>query len=307
MGKIAYTKPSFSHDQHLELLKKRGLIIANPALVIHYLNFIGYYRLSGYALPFQIPDKDLSTSPHTFRPGTTFEMILDLYIFDRELRLTVMDAIERIEVAVRASISNSMCQKYGPHWFVDKARFHPRFDHNEFLAELRDELKLDSNGELPKTKDVFLRHYFEKYNHPEHPPSWMVSEILTFGKWSILYQSIRPREDQAAIADTFNLHYKIFSSWLHSITYLRNLCAHHSRLWNRHFAIPPAIMNDYRTHMDPNDRFCAQAAMLHILMQKISPESKWPKRLHTLMESHPSVPIKSMSFKENWQNDPFWI
>jgi abortive infection bacteriophage resistance protein len=307
MGKLAYTKPSLSHDQHLELLKKRGLIIANPERVIHYLKFIGYYRLSGYGLPFQIRDENLATSAHIFKPGTTFEMILDLCIFDRELRLLVMDAVERIEVAVRASISNCMCQKYGPHWFVEQARFHPSFDYNQFTSELKDELKLDGNGELPKTKDVFLRHYYEKYNYPEHPPCWMVSEILTIGKWSILYKYIRPREDQAAIAENFNLHYKIFASWLHSITYLRNLCAHHSRLWNRLFAIPPRIMDDYRTQMEPNDKFCAQAAMLHILLQKVSPESKWSKRLHALMEKHSSVPIKSMGFKDNWQNEPFWI
>jgi len=234
-------------------------------------------------------------------------MILDLYIFDRELRLIVMDAIERTEVAVRACISNGMCQKYGPHWFVDKARFHGSFDHHGFMKELKSELKLDTNGQLPKTKDVFLRHYFEKYSHPEHPPSWMVAEILTVGKWSILYKNIRPREDQATISESFNLHYNIFASWLHSITYLRNLCAHHSRLWNRLFAIPPRIMDDYRGHMEPNDKFCAQAAMSHILLQKISPDSQWSKRLHSLMEKHSSVPLKSMGFTDNWQNDPFWL
>lgn len=234
-------------------------------------------------------------------------MILDLYIFDRELRLIVMDAIERIEVAVRACISNSMCQKYGTHWFSDASRFHGSFDHAEFIQELKDELKLDGDGNLPKTKDVFLRHYFEKYNSPEYPPCWMVSEILTIGKWSILYKYIRPREDQALISENFNLHYKIFASWLHSITYLRNLCAHHSRLWNRSFSIPPRVMDAYKAHLDPNDRFYAQAAMLHILLRKIAPDSHWPKRLHALMEKHPSVPIKSMGFKPDWITDPFWI
>src|SRR5665213_2432750 len=112
-------------------------------------------------------------------------MILDLYIFDRALRLLVMDAVERIEVAVRASISNGMCHRYGTHWFMYKSRFHQSFDHNKFISHLRDDLKLDGNGELPNTKDVFLRHYYEKYNSPEFPPCWMISEILTIGKWSI--------------------------------------------------------------------------------------------------------------------------
>jgi abortive infection bacteriophage resistance protein len=190
---------------------------------------------------------------------------------------------------------------------MDKTRFHPRFHYDEFITELEKELKLDEHGELPTTKDVFLRHYYEKYNHPKYPPCWMVSEILTIGKWSILYKNIRPTQDQAAIADHFHLHYKIFASWLHSITYIRNLCAHHSRIWNRWFAIPPRIMDAYKEHMEPNHTFYAQASMLHILLRTIAPESHWPKRLHALMEKHPTIPIASMGFKENWHTDSFWV
>jgi abortive infection bacteriophage resistance protein len=154
--KVPYTKPSLSHDQHVELLLKRGLIISDTERAVHFLKFIGYYRLSGYALPFQIKEEILSSSSHTFKPGTTFEMVLDLYFFDRELRLIVMDAIERIEVAVRTCISNTMCQKYGAHWFMDKTRFHQGFKYDEFAQDLQEELKLDASGNLPKTKDIFL-------------------------------------------------------------------------------------------------------------------------------------------------------
>ncbi|MBI3417940.1 MAG: Abi family protein [Verrucomicrobia bacterium] len=307
MEKIPYTKPSFSAEQHLALLQQRGLIVSNPDHVLHFLKFIGYYRLSGYALPFQICEENFARSKHTFKSGTTFEMILDLYIFDRELRLIVMDAIERVEVAVRACIANSMCESYGAHWFMDSAHFGAGFDHSQFISDLKSEMKLDGNGELPKSKDVFLRHYFQKYSAPELPPSWMISEILTIGKWSILYKHIRPITDQAMISGKFGINYKIFTSWLHSLTYLRNLCAHHSRLWNRRFAIHPRIMESYRMHMEPNHTFCAQAVMLHILLKRIATDSHWAVRLSGLMAKHPAVPIEGMGFKVGWEKDPFWI
>lgn len=307
MGKLAYTKCPLTEEQHLQLLIKRKLIVANPDKVLHFLKYIGYYRLSGYALPFQIKEADLSRSKHTFRDGVTFEMILDLYIFDRELRLIVMDAIERIEVAVRAAISNTLCQKYGTHWFMDKNRFHHTFKHDEFISDLRRELKLNTNGELHKSKDVFLRHYYEKYSSPEFPPCWMMSEVLTVGRWSILYAHIHPSEDRARISERFNLHHHIFGSWLHSLTYIRNLCAHHARLWNRWFAITPKIIDLHRSHLEPNHTFYAQAAMLHILNSKISPDSHWPMKIHALMQKHPSVPMEKMGFKENWHTDSFWV
>ena len=52
-------------------------------------------------VPFQVVDDH----NHKFTPGITFDHVLDLYVFDRELRLLVFDAIERIEV-VKTSLKN---------------------------------------------------------------------------------------------------------------------------------------------------------------------------------------------------------
>ena len=92
----SYNKPAFNLEEQLDLLKSRGLDIPQPERALHYLKFIGYYRLSGYCLFYQ------EKPSHSFKHGTTFDAVLDLYIFDRQLRLLVMDAMERIEVAVRA-------------------------------------------------------------------------------------------------------------------------------------------------------------------------------------------------------------
>jgi abortive infection bacteriophage resistance protein len=96
--KEVFNKPPLDLDPLIELLKKRGLNIDNIETAKYYLKFIGYYRLSAYFLSFQ--DATNSNSHHQFKQGTTFDDVLNLYIFDRKLRLLVLDAIERIEVAM---------------------------------------------------------------------------------------------------------------------------------------------------------------------------------------------------------------
>ncbi|MDL1967913.1 MAG: Abi family protein [Deltaproteobacteria bacterium] len=90
-----YEKPVLNIDQQLELLINQGLIVKNPKRILHYLCFIGYHRLSGYFRTFQLQN----ISEYIFKKGTAFDSIISLYIFDRKLRLLVMDAVERIEVA----------------------------------------------------------------------------------------------------------------------------------------------------------------------------------------------------------------
>jgi len=123
-----YNKPALNEKEQLELLLSRGLVVSNHQRARHYLQFIGYYRLSGYALFYQ------DRHSHNFYPNTNFDDILNLYIFDRELRLLVMDAVERIEVAIRACISNSLSLKHGSHWFLKPELFIPSYRHDLLAA-----------------------------------------------------------------------------------------------------------------------------------------------------------------------------
>ena len=92
-----YKKKPLLYTQQIELFKFRGLLIPDEAKAERYLNEISYYRLSAYALPFQ-KEKD------KFDDGTTFQDVIGLYLFDRELRLLVLDAIERIEISIRSQL-----------------------------------------------------------------------------------------------------------------------------------------------------------------------------------------------------------
>ncbi len=291
-----FCKPPLSLDEQLRLLESRGLQIAEPRKAIHYLQFIGYYRLSGYFHAFY--ERGLSPS-HTFAARTTFKTVLEAYILDRELRILVMDAIERIEVAFRACISNTLCLHHGAHWFLDPKHFVSTNLHEEILEKIKNEL-------MRRDKEEFISHYFKTYCHPELPPSWMVVEVISLGTLSRIYSKLADRSIQKAICKPFGINHYVIESWLHALAYLRNLCAHHATLWNRTFSIKPTPLRSLQKLMSRNDKFFAQAVMLYTLMRVIADGSRWQHRLASLLEKHSIISSGIMGFPSNWKEDPFW-
>ena len=146
--------------------------------------------------------------------------------------------------------------------------------------------------------EVFIRHYKKNYSAPILPPSWMLIELLSFGAWSKLYKNLNKRSDRKHISDMFSISPTELISWLHCITYIRNLCAHHARLWNRHFTFRPQIVEKYKKFMTPNHTFCAQATMLNALLHVISPDVSWVNSLRSLLFSNESINKSFMGFEK---------
>lgn len=301
MARITFDKPALSLDEQIDLLISRGLIVSCRETVKQYLQFIGYYRFAGYWFPFQEESVLVGTNDHKFKAGTTFDQILEHYTFDRKLRVLLIDAIERIEVAFRTTLSNTMCLNHGPHWYLDESLFlvDQYFSHERFLEKLDRYLK--DNKNLP-----FLQHYVTKYNPPSRPPSWMMMEILPIGSISFVYQKLKHQADRKQIAGVFGVNPRILASWIHSVAYLRNLCAHHSRVWNKVFTITPEIVKEHQGFLRHNNRFYAQSVVINAFLKIISPDSQWPIRLKELLDEHPSIPLKSMGFPENWHQEALW-
>lgn len=207
--------------------------------------------------PFQISD-DVD---HRFRKGTGFRQLSRLYDFDRRLRLLVIDAVERIEVAARAAISNHMGPTYGAHWYLNKQLFKNRYDYDRLLKSIestqRNALK-DYEREAARierltqadqqrqkqllkrrAQESYARHYELSYDEPTLMPGWAMLEELTLGELSHLYQGLAKDIDRKIIGRRLNVPAPLLESWLHTLTSVRNICAHHSRLWNRELGIKP--------------------------------------------------------------------
>lgn len=299
MAKIPYAKPALSIDGQLDLLGQRGLSIADRARAAHYLRFIGYYRLSGYFPPFRVNPQD---GDSRFRDGSSFEDVLKLYIFDRHLRVLLMDAFERIEVSIKANLANTISLQDGPFWLSDAANF----DFGAHADILQDIQKAIGNGD-GKSQHPFINHYFSRYSEPGHPPCWMVMETISFGTSSIIFQRLKGAK-QKPIAEAFQLNAKVFASWLHSLTFARNVVAHHGRLWNRIFTIAPVVPHIYEP-MVPKEsakRLFMICVMIQHIMRILADGSKWPERLAGLLSGSPQIPIASMGFPEKWNENDFW-
>jgi abortive infection bacteriophage resistance protein len=299
--KTFFSKPPLSLSDQIALLEARGLIVPDREKAISYLRFIGYYRLGVYCKPFQAPNDQ----GHGFNKGVSFNQILLLYIFDRQLRLIVMDAIERIEVAFRTIISDHMSLKYGSQWYEDCRLFQrpqKNFNHLQLLRLIQKETGFDRANDGP----AFCRAYYKKYSEPALPPSWMVSEVLPIGSWSRIYSVLTEAEDRKAISNAFSVRYKLFGSWIHSVSYIRNVCAHHSLLWNATFTVKPSLKEAGSNALHDN-RFYAQAFVIQYFLKSICVKSTWGERLRQHIEKCPIPCLDHMGFPSRWWEHEVWF
>ena len=283
-----YSKPALPPAVLLSHLQGRGLNVLDPVAALSALEHIGYYRLLIYMRPLQqLPRK-------TFVPGTTFEAVLDLYNFDRELRLLCLDAIERIEVALRSAIVSQVAVDHGPHFYLDPAHFERLNAFVEFFQT------------ASQAKYLGIQHYREHYGAPDLAPVWTIMEAITFGALSRLYSGLQLRH-RKAISGRFGFDETILVSWFRSVNMLRNMCAHHNRLWNFHMVVDqPKAANRFRSEMGSTDRFYARAVVLIALLGSVAPGSAWMRRLVELIDRYPTVPTSAMGFPADWRTRPLW-
>ncbi|WP_226336874.1 Abi family protein [Arthrobacter sp. UM1] len=315
-GTRTFDKPALDLDDLIRLLSTRGLVIPDPERAARYLRQIGYYRLSPYTIPFRKKNLD-----HHFREGTDFDDVLDLYVFDRALRLLVLDALERVEVTIRAALTDHMSTAYSdPHWYMKGEHFANQSKHSRLLSIVKSTCDERLRG-IPETEDgslvhrSALEHYLTTYAQPELPPSWLVVETLTIGQLANSYRNLRRRSDRTTVAKSLGLTAPLLESWLHTYVRVRNICAHHGRLWNVGLGVYPAIPTSstisWLTSSDSlpvqsRKRLYPVLVSLQSVLDTISPHSTWALRLHDLLRTRPKWNLDGMGISQGWADDHFW-
>lgn len=234
---LPYTKPHLSFDDQVQLLKSRGMTVDDPAAAAELLSAVGYYRLSGYWYPYrrQLGNRQRDDQ---FVAGTNFSTVVRLYDADRRLKLQVLDAVERVKIALRVMIGFTL-GKRGAYAHLDRANLDGQFTqangrrrsrYDDWIAKV-----LDAQH---RSSEDFVVHSQTKYDG--RLPVWVVTEILDFGSAAHLYRGLKA-VDRTAIAQDLEIvdglgrgNGHTLGNWLRVLNYVRNICAHHSRLWNRH-------------------------------------------------------------------------
>lgn len=295
---MKYTKKPLTFNKQVDLLIDRGLMVADRELLLVHLNNVNYYRLSAYWYPFRLPDQ-------TLKPDTTFEMIWRRYTFDRQLRLLVMDAIERVEIAVRTQLTNIFTLKYGAFGHLNKDNL------PNITPERWDELIHKIRDEADHSQERFVEHFRQKYENEPDLPLWMAVELMTFGMLFTLFRGTES-EIKRSVAAVYGISAEVLTSWLHCLNQIRNICAHHGRLWNRALGIRPAIPRRNKHpewHMPVevgNERLFAVLTLLRYLLAYVAPTSRWPERVKGLFADYSDIPLKPMGFPEDWRDCPIW-
>lgn len=305
---MKYTKPALTIEDQADLLLSRGMQ-GDRDLMIARLKTTNYYRLSGYWQPFRAPDPNSNTAYlDSFVPGTTFEEVWCRYTFDRHLRLVVMDAIERIEVCVRTQLTYEHSHRYGPFAYATDPLSLPKMTPDAFA-----EFTVRVQEETDRSKDTFAEHFRAKYgmDHQNRLPAWMMAEVIAFGTTLTFFKGSSKQVKQA-VADQFALPEPVLESWLLTLNAVRNICAHHGRLWNRELGVKPYIPRldlhkEWHTPVKvlPN-RLFGVLTLCKWSLDRIAPQSHWPSRLHSLLQRSHRIPLDKMGFPANWLDCPIW-
>jgi abortive infection bacteriophage resistance protein len=296
---MRYTKGALTFEAQLQLLLDRGMHVEDPHRAMLHLERVGYYRLMGYFYPFRRSGSD------DFLPGTSFDRSLSLYEFDSRLRALVLDAIGHIEVAVRTAVTYEMAHSYGAFGHCDAANVACRSDwHKSWLDGL--------HKETERARETFIEHYREKYDDFPQLPIWMASEVMSLGTVSKLVKAMHAK-DQKRIAERFQLHAPVFTSWLHAIAVLRNICAHHGRFWNRVLGVQPVRPRagewQYMSERCPGDRAFFMLMVVRRLLGSTAADAEaWrdaaTAHLSPLLSDEANH--YSMGAHKGWEMHPAW-
>lgn len=296
---MEYTKPALTYEQQADLAISRGLHTERQVLVDR-LKEVGYYRLSGYWHIFKDPATGL------FREGTDFDRVWDLYAFDRELKFLVFDAVERVEVHLRAQLAYDLAHAGGAFGYLDPRNL-PNLD-----ASAYSELMHRCRKAFKRSREPFALHFKQEYgDRHELPPYWMMVNAMDFGMAFALYRGA-PNDVRKGIARRLGLAPRVLDSWLLMINTARNVCAHHGRLWNRVLgtrALVPRAKNDLRWH-EPYEvesgRTFMVLTVLSCLLETIDADCGWQGTILRLLRTRSEEDLVRMGFTPGWESCPFW-
>lgn len=270
------------YNQLIDIMRNHGLCISDECKAMEFLRSVNYYRFSAYFLTYK---KDCR-----FYDGVTFDNIVELYYFDHELRILLMQYIVRVEILFRNAISHLLAEKYGSLGYIDSNKFYKKYRHDEFMEELK--------SYLDQSNEIFIKHHRDKYEGKF--PVWVAIQTIPLGVLSKLFCNLLPEDKRHITRSYYCMNYGPVESWLKGVADLRNVCAHWGRLYNRPM---PGVRLDPKSYpieiINAGSVFSHMIALFNLLP---SPELKKEMRFNfkNLLDKYPIVLVKHLGCNGNW-------
>lgn len=288
-----YKKPHLTWDKQLQKLKNKNLIIKDDKKALKELKNLNYYRLSAYFIPFYDNNKN-------FINGTTFDDIIDLYNFDKKLRIITLEALQTIELYFKTQIAYHHSEKYGAVGYLKSKNFINKQKAKIFIDNMKEK--------IIASKELSIQHHATKYGKYVIP-LWVGIEIMSFGELSHFY-NILYDADKNNVVKAIGIHNNLIKNWLHCLSSLRNICAHHARLWNKTLTLGILIPNKkpkMQVLMPNNKTVFTYFTIILFILEKIKPnDQNFKKAIKDLFKKYPKVNKSSMGFCHNWEQISYW-
>ena len=224
-------------EEQIHILKNKGIVISNELDTQNKLLIGNFYNIvNGYKTPFLKSDQS-----NTFTEGCSFEEIYELYNFDRNLRSIIFPAILSIENKLRSLIAYYFSEKYGNSNYLSLENFdllpnssqESRLKRRAYVLELIASMHNTISNAVGKKE--YITHYISKYGFV---PLWVLVNDLTLGQLSKFYSLMKQPEKIKISKYWKNLKYVELESFMKTLSYFRNLCAHDDRIYNARSVYP---------------------------------------------------------------------
>ena len=280
-------KQPATHQQQIEYLRDKGLVIRNEKACIAFLNRVNYYRLLAYLEPFR-------GLPGHKADGVAFERIMGVYEFDRDLRGFLFSVIEEVELYLRNGISHYHAFRYGPLGYLQGGNFAPAHRHKTFLRLLDDVVE-------DNRTDAVILHHMKKYEGKF--PIWVVIEYFSIGMLEYFYADLLENDKKQIAWDLYRVDADVLEDRFHSLTELRNRCAHYARLYARRFeAVPPLPEHLKRVGYSPSDTLWDQLLSLKLLHDMVKAKHNFQSQFISLIKEYEDdIVLSHMGIPNNWE------
>ncbi len=281
-------------DEQIAILQSRGLTINNLEYAKEFLYKNNYYRVSGYSLTLRKHDVFFKTAE--------FQNIIDIYEFDHELRHILLKYIEIIEVTIKSIYAYEFSKKYGPTEYLNSNHFTNSDTHAEIIR------KAEQQKESRLEHEAYLKHFVEELKEPI--PLWAYVDLFTISNISFLY-SISESSLKIEVANSLGLNKcgdVLLGRFMHSMTIIRNLCAHGSRLYNRIFEQKPKLNKQEKQLLIVQEDGLVDNAHLYgfiMIMKRLLDPSVFilmKSEIVCLSQKYPFVNMQHYGFRNDWKN-----
>ena len=286
MNELKQLQPPMTIDEQIKNLTNIGLIIKDEASAKRFLNEVSYFRfVKAYSL-------GLKDDQHHYLPNVSFEQLVDLYVFDQSLRSLLFPLIENVEITLRSRTSDYFANKYGALAYEDSSHFtDPRY-HEQFLYKIH---RIIEHSSSPFVKN-FKNNYIDG-----KIPFYALTELFDFGTLSKFVKNLQTA-DQKAIAKQYGIDHSLLISWIEIVALIRNICAHHGRLYNREFTKKQTLCREHRALSIVEYGLFAPLLCIKLLMSEPVKWYHFVSQLLELCSKHNYVDLNTMYFPSDWYN-----